>query len=66
VIFSCMCLWVDLFFFVNVHGLNFVEANITEDIFNTLDIDQNVELTELHTIFHLQMLNITMMAVWCM
>jgi hypothetical protein len=36
------------------------------DIFNTLDFGLNVELTELHTIYHLQMLDITMMTIWCM
>jgi hypothetical protein len=35
------------------------------DIFNILDFDLNVELVELHTIFHLQMLNIIMMIIWC-
>jgi hypothetical protein len=47
-----------------VYGLNFVEAKI-RDIFNTLDFDLNVELTELHTVYHLQMLDITMMTIWC-
>jgi hypothetical protein len=49
-----------------VYGLNFVEAKIPRDIFNTLDFDLNVELTELHTVYRLQMLNITMMTAWCM
>jgi hypothetical protein len=49
-----------------VYGLNFVEAKIPRDIFNTLDFDLNVELAKLHTIYHLQMLDITMMTVWCM
>jgi hypothetical protein len=49
-----------------VYGLNFIEAKIPRDILNTLDFDLNVELAELHTIYHLQMLDITMMTVWCM
>jgi hypothetical protein len=49
-----------------VYGLNFVEAKILGDIFNTLDFDLNVELAELHNVYHLQMLDITMMTVWCM
>jgi hypothetical protein len=49
-----------------VYGLNFVQAKIPRDIFNTLDFDQNVKLVELHTIYHLQMLDITMMTVWCL
>jgi hypothetical protein len=49
-----------------VYGLNFVEAKISRDIFDTLDFDLNAELVELHTIYHLQMLNITMMTDWCM
>jgi hypothetical protein len=46
-----------------VYGLNFVEAKILGDIFNTLDFDLNVELAELHNVYHLQMLDITMMTV---
>jgi hypothetical protein len=49
-----------------IYGLNFIEAKIPGDIFNTLDFDLNVELAKLHTIFHLKMLDITMMTVWCM
>jgi hypothetical protein len=49
-----------------IYGLNFVEAKILRDIFNTLDFDLNVELAELHTVYCLQMLDITMMTVWCM
>jgi hypothetical protein len=45
------------------YGLNYVEAKIPRDIFNTLDFILNVELAELHTIYHLQMLDITMMTV---
>jgi hypothetical protein len=43
--------------------LNFIEAKIPEDILNTLDFDLHVKLTELHIIFHLKMLNITMMTI---
>jgi hypothetical protein len=46
-----------------VYGLIFVEAKIPGDIFNTLDFDINIELAELHTIYHLQMLDTTMMNV---
>jgi hypothetical protein len=49
-----------------VHGLNFIEAKILGDIYNTSSFDLKVELVELHTIYHLQMLDITMMTVWCM
>jgi hypothetical protein len=49
-----------------VNGLNFIEAKIPGDIFNTSDFDLHDELAELHTIFHLKMLNITMMTIWCM
>jgi hypothetical protein len=38
-----------------VYGLNFVEAKIPEDIFNTLDIDLNVELAELDTIYKMRL-----------
>jgi hypothetical protein len=49
-----------------VYGLNFVEAKILRDIFNTLDFDLIVEHAELHTVYRLQMLDITMMTIWCM
>jgi hypothetical protein len=49
-----------------VSGLNFIEAKIPGDIFNTSSFELNVELAELHTIYPLQILDITMMIVWCM
>jgi hypothetical protein len=49
-----------------VYGLNFIEAHIHGDIFKTLDFELNAELYELHTIYHLRMLDITMMTVFCM
>jgi hypothetical protein len=49
-----------------VCGMNFIEAKIPRDIFDTSNFDPNVELAKLHTIYCLQMLNITMMTVWCM
>jgi hypothetical protein len=49
-----------------VYRLNFIEVKIPRDIFNTLDSELNVKLAELHTAFHLKMLNISMMTVWCM
>jgi hypothetical protein len=57
-----LCEW---YYLVCVYGLNFVEAKISGDIFNTLDFDLNVELAKLHTIYHLQMLDITMMTCKC-
>jgi hypothetical protein len=64
-------LWImqkfhEWYYLTCVYGLNFVEAKIPGDIFNTLYFDLNIELAELHTIYHLQMLDITMMTVWCM
>jgi hypothetical protein len=63
--------WIKLkfhkwYYLAFVYRLNYVEAKIPGDIFNTLDFDLNVELVELHTIYHLQMLNATMMTIWCM
>jgi hypothetical protein len=49
------------YYLVCVYGLNFVEAKIFRDIFNTTNIDLHVELIEMHTIFCLKMLDITMM-----
>jgi adenylate cyclase class IV len=41
--------------------LNFIEEKIPGDIFNTLGFDLNVELAKLHTIYHLQVFDISMM-----
>jgi hypothetical protein len=49
-----------------VYGLTFIEAKIARNIFNTTGFDLNVKLAELHTIYHLQMLDITMMTIWSM
>jgi hypothetical protein len=54
------------YYLICVYGLNFIEAKIPRDIFNTTHFDLNVKLAKLHTIYCLQMLNITMMTVWCM
>jgi hypothetical protein len=49
-----------------VYGLNFIEAHIPRDIFKTSDFELNVELYDLHTIYHLIMPDITMMTIFCM
>jgi hypothetical protein len=49
-----------------VYGLSFIEAKISGDIFKTSDIDLHVKIFKLHTIYHLKMLDITMLTVWCM
>jgi hypothetical protein len=54
------------YYLVCVYGLNFIEAKIPGDIFNTSSFELNVKLAELHTIYHLQILDITMMTIWCM
>jgi hypothetical protein len=54
------------YYFACVCGLNFIEAKIPGDIFNTSSFELNVKLAKLHTIYRLQMLDITMMTVWCM
>jgi hypothetical protein len=54
------------YYLARVYELNFIEAKIPGNIFNTSSFDLNVKLVELHTIYRLQMLNITMMIAWCM
>jgi hypothetical protein len=49
-----------------VCGLQFIECRIPEAVFKSQSFDLNVELFELHTIYQLKMLNITMMTVFCM
>jgi hypothetical protein len=46
-----------------VYGLNFIEDKIHGHIFKTSDFDQYVDIAEVHTIYHLKMLDITMMIV---
>jgi hypothetical protein len=64
-------LWImqkvhEWYYLVCVYWLNFIEAKIPGEIFSTSSFDLNVELAKLHTIYRLQMLDITMMNVWCM
>jgi hypothetical protein len=61
-------LWImqkfhEWYYLACVYRLNFVEAKIHGNIFNTLDSDLNVILAELHIVYHLQMLDITMITV---
>jgi hypothetical protein len=48
-----------------VCGLQFIEGHIPEAVFKSQSFDLNVELFELHTIYQLKMLDITMMTVFC-
>jgi hypothetical protein len=49
-----------------VYGLNFIEAKIPRDIFNTSEFYLHVKLFGLHTIFCLKILDITIMTIWSM
>jgi hypothetical protein len=51
------------YYLASVYGLNFIEAKILVDIFKTSDFDLHVELVELHTIYRLKMVDITMMTI---
>jgi hypothetical protein len=48
-----------------VCGLEFIEGCIPEAVFKSQTFYLNVELFELHTIYHFRMLDITMMTVFC-
>jgi hypothetical protein len=48
---------------LRVYVLNFIEARIPEDIFKTSDFDLHVKLDELHAIYYLRMLDITMVTI---
>jgi hypothetical protein len=58
--------FLEWYYLACVFWLNFIEPNIPGDIFKTSNFDLHVELAELHTIFCLKMLDITMMTIWCM
>jgi hypothetical protein len=48
-----------------VCGLQFIKGRIPEAVFRSRNFDLNIELFELHTIYHLRMLDITMITVFC-
>jgi hypothetical protein len=48
-----------------VCGMEFIEDCIPEAVFKSQTFDPNVKLFELHTIYHLRMLDINMMTVFC-
>jgi hypothetical protein len=49
-----------------VCGLQFIKGCVPEAVFKSQRFDLNIELFELHTIYRLRMLDITMMTVFCM
>jgi hypothetical protein len=54
-VLSCIC----------ACGLKFSEGRVPEEIFKSPRFDLNVERFELHTIYRLRMLDITMMVIFC-
>jgi hypothetical protein len=48
-----------------VCDLQFIEGHILEMVFKSRSFDLNIELFELHTIYQLRMLDITMLSVFC-
>jgi hypothetical protein len=54
------------YYLVCVCGLKFIECRIPEAVFKSQTFDPNVELFELHTIYRLTMLDITMITLFCM
>jgi hypothetical protein len=47
-----------------VCGLQFIERRVPEAVFKSPSIDPNIELFEIHTIYQLRMLGITMMTIF--
>jgi hypothetical protein len=48
-----------------VCDLQCIEGHISEVVFKSQSFDLNIELFELHTIYQLRMLDITMMTIFC-
>jgi hypothetical protein len=48
-----------------VCGLQVIEGRVPEAVFKSQSFDLNIELFELHTIYRLRMLDITMMTIFC-
>jgi hypothetical protein len=53
------------YYLAYVCDLQFIEGCIPEAGFKSRSFDLNIELFELHTIYRLRMLDITMMTVFC-
>jgi hypothetical protein len=45
--------------------LQFIKGRIPEAVFKSRSFDMNIEIFELHTIYRLRLLNVTMMTVMC-
>jgi hypothetical protein len=48
-----------------VCGLQFIKGHIHEEVFKSRSFDLNIEMFELHNIYRLRMLDITMMTIMC-
>jgi hypothetical protein len=48
-----------------VCGLQFIEGHITETVFKSGSFDLNIKIFELHTIYQLRMLDVTMKTAMC-
>jgi hypothetical protein len=46
-------------------GLQFIKGRILEVVFKSRSFDLNIEMFELHTIYRLRMVDVTMMTVMC-
>jgi hypothetical protein len=53
------------YYLAYVCGLQFIEGCVPEVVFKCPSFDVNIELFELHAIYQLRMLDITMMTVFC-
>jgi hypothetical protein len=51
----------ELYYLACVYELNFIETHIPREVFKSSDFDLHAKLYELHTIYHLRMLDVTMM-----
>jgi hypothetical protein len=53
------------YYLASIYGLQFIEGHIPEVVFKSRSFDLNIKLLELHTIYRLRMLNVTLMTVTC-
>jgi hypothetical protein len=53
------------YYFACVCGLQFIKGHIFEAVFKSRSFDLNIEMLDLHTIYRLRMLDITMMTIFC-
>jgi hypothetical protein len=54
-----------LYYLACICGFQFIEGRIPEEIFKSRSFDLNIKMFELHAVYQLRMLDISMMTITC-